>query len=81
VENFPKEFNIIYNFYLLKNRGSPPEELENYIFENIRPIFINCSDDSLYQTFLIELEKCVSITGHKNLIYQYNRIKTRSIKS
>lgn len=62
-------------------RSTSPEELEKYIFDNIRPLFVCISDDSLYETFRIELEKCVAITGHKKLIYQYNRIRTRSVKS
>lgn len=80
-EKYPEVFNTIYKFYLLKNNTTSPEELEKYIFDNIRPLFVYISDDSLYETFRIELEKCVAITGHKKLIYQYNRIRTRSVKS
>lgn len=75
---YPKVFNIIYKFYILKNDNTPADELEKYIFQKIRPIFTETSDDSLYNIFKLELEKCVEITGHANLIYKYNRIRRRS---
>ncbi|WP_077369617.1 hypothetical protein [Anaerosalibacter sp. Marseille-P3206] len=77
-ENYPDVFNVIYKFYLLKNSNASFEELENYIFKKIRPIFIYMSDDSLYNTFRIELERCVKITGHNHFLYRYNRIRRRS---
>ncbi len=80
-KNYPEVYNTIYKFYLLKNANSPHIELEKYIFQNIRPIFIKFSDDSIYNLFKFELEKCVEITGHTNLIYKYNRIRRRSSNS
>lgn len=76
--DYSEEFNIIHTFYLLKNDHEPAEDLETYIFNKIRPIFKSISDDSLYNVFKIELEKCIEVTGHTNLIYKYNRIRRRS---
>lgn len=77
-EDYPEVFNIIYRFYLLKNDNTSASELEEYIFKSIRPIFNEFSDDSLYNIFKLELEKCIEVTGHSNLLYKYNRIRRRS---
>lgn len=80
-EFYSEPFIKIYGFYERKNKNTPPIELEDYIIREIYPLFHDMSDASLYDAFRLELEKCIAITGHNHLLYNYNRIRRRSSPS